>query len=196
MACSTGDGDCCGDTHSHIRPFVLTPGVDLKTVMRVTHTCDFIPGKLHFTGISLNICTPHMPRSLPKENHRAPQSNPWPKLDFLFNRRDKADRAIFDADEFLARHSGENTADAKAAENKPTESAPADSTKGTVNVSSNPTGVDVPVDGDFVGNSPAALKLAPGKHTITVKISGYADWSKEITVQSGSEVQLTANLEK
>jgi hypothetical protein len=25
---------------------------------------------------------------------------------------------------------------------------------------------------------------------------GYKDWSREITVQSGSEVQLTANLEK
>ncbi len=91
---------------------------------------------------------------------------------------------------------GENPADAKAAETKPTENAPAESAKGTVNVSSNPTGADVSVDGDFVGNSPAALKLAPGKHTITVKMSGYADWSKDITVQSGSEVQLTANLGK
>jgi len=55
---------------------------------------------------------------------------------------------------------------------------------------------DVMVDGDFVGNSPSTLKLTSGKHTVTVKMSGYADWSKDITVQSGSEVQLTANLEK
>lgn len=27
-------------------------------------------------------------------------------------------------------------------------------------------------------------------------VSGHADWSKQITVQSGSEAQLTANLEK
>lgn len=91
--------------------------------------------------------------------------------------------------------------EAKAAENKPSESEPNESTpaepaKGTVNVSSNPTGADVLVDGDFVGNSPAILKLAPGKHTISVKMSGYADWSKEITVESGADVQLTANLEK
>jgi hypothetical protein len=52
------------------------------------------------------------------------------------------------------------------------------------------------VDGDFVGNSPASLKLAPGKHTITIKMSGYKDWSREVTVQAGSEVQLTASLEK
>jgi hypothetical protein len=79
---------------------------------------------------------------------------------------------------------------------KPTETAPSEAAKGTVNVSANPAGADVLVDGAFVGNSPSALKLTPGKHTVTVKMSGYADWSKDITVQSGSEVQLTANLEK
>jgi hypothetical protein len=79
---------------------------------------------------------------------------------------------------------------------KPTETAPLEAAKGTVNVSANPAGADVLVDGDFVGNSPSTLKLTSGKHTVTVKMSGYADWSKDITVQSGSEVQLTANLEK
>jgi hypothetical protein len=84
----------------------------------------------------------------------------------------------------------------KSAGSKTAESAVTESLKGTVNISSNPTGADVLLDGAFVGNCPAALKLAPGKHTITVKISGYQDWSREITVQSASEVQLTANLEK
>ena len=66
----------------------------------------------------------------------------------------------------------------KAAESKPVQSL---STKGAVNVSSNPAGADVLVDGEFVGNCPAALKLTPGKHTIAVKMSGYKDWSREIT---------------
>ena len=65
-----------------------------------------------------------------------------------------------------------------------------------MNVAANPTGADVTVDGDFVGNNPPAPKLAPGKHTIALKLSGYKDWSRDITVQAGSEVQLTANLEK
>jgi hypothetical protein len=68
--------------------------------------------------------------------------------------------------------------------------------KGSVNVSSNPTGADISVDGEFVGNSPATLKLIAGKHTVTVKMSGYQDWSREINVQAGSEVQLSATLEK
>ncbi len=81
----------------------------------------------------------------------------------------------------------------RSVENK---SAGTEPVKGTVNVSSNPAGADVMVDGDFVGNSPAALKLSAGKHTVILKISGYTDWSREIIVQAGSEVQLTANLQK
>jgi len=87
-------------------------------------------------------------------------------------------------------------AEAKAAASQPAASTPAEAPKGSVNISSNPTGADVSVDGEFVGNSPAALKLAPGKHTLSVKMAGYKDWSREITVYSGSEVQLAANLEK
>lgn len=82
----------------------------------------------------------------------------------------------------------------KAGENTPS-TAPAGSATGSVNVSSNPTGADITVDGNFVGNCPSSLKLAPGKHTIVVKMTGYKDWSREITVQAGSDVQLTAILE-
>lgn len=68
--------------------------------------------------------------------------------------------------------------------------------KGILNVTSTPPGADVNLDGEFVGNAPSVLKLAPGKHTITVKLSGYKDWTRDINVQSGSEVQLNATLEK
>ncbi len=83
----------------------------------------------------------------------------------------------------------------KTAEAK-TVGAPSETGKGTVNISSNPSGGDVSLDGEFVGNCPSVLKISPGKHSVTVKLSGYKDWSREISVQSGSEVQLTANLEK
>ena len=42
----------------------------------------------------------------------------------------------------------------------------------------------------------STLKLSPGKHSIRVTSSGYKEWSREITVQSGSEVKLNAVLEK
>ncbi len=66
----------------------------------------------------------------------------------------------------------------------------------TVALTSNPDGAEIYSDGAFVGNSPATLKLVPGKHTIRVAQTGYKDWLREITVQPGSEVHLAATLEK
>jgi hypothetical protein len=84
---------------------------------------------------------------------------------------------------------------ASSTETKPTAGAP-EPDKGVINVSSSPSGADVSLDGSFVGNAPATLKLTPGKHSITVKMTGYKDWTRDISVQSGSEVQLAASLEK
>jgi hypothetical protein len=83
----------------------------------------------------------------------------------------------------------------KNAENPPPATSN-EATKGSVNISSDPSGADILVDGDFVGNSPAVLKLSPGMHTVTIKLAGYADWTRDITVQAASEVQLTAKLVK
>ncbi|HEY4978701.1 MAG TPA: PEGA domain-containing protein [Candidatus Acidoferrum sp.] len=78
---------------------------------------------------------------------------------------------------------------------KPASASP-EPAKGTVNVSSNPTGAELTVDGELVGKTPAALKLTPGKHSMNIRMAGYKEWSREVTVQSGSELQLGADLEK
>ena len=67
---------------------------------------------------------------------------------------------------------------------------------GTVNVQSTPPGAELAVDGAFVGNAPAALKLPPGKHSVTVTSSGFKAWSRDLTVLAGSETSLVAALEK
>ena len=61
---------------------------------------------------------------------------------------------------------------------------------------STPDAADVSADGNFVGNAPATLKLSPGKHTIKVSLSGHKDWTREITVSTGSDVALNATLEQ
>jgi hypothetical protein len=68
-------------------------------------------------------------------------------------------------------------------------------TAGTVNVTSNPDGADIYVDGQFVGNAPSSLKLKAGKHEIRVSCSGHQDWSREIAIQSDSSAQLNAVLD-
>jgi hypothetical protein len=66
---------------------------------------------------------------------------------------------------------------------------------GVIKLESTPAGAEVWVDGKFVGNAPAQLKLAPGKHTIKVAAPGHQDWARELEVMADSEVSLRANLD-
>jgi hypothetical protein len=52
---------------------------------------------------------------------------------------------------------------------------------------------DIEVDGSFVGSTPSTLNLAPGKHAIVVKKTGYRDWSRNMTVASGA-VRISADM--
>jgi hypothetical protein len=68
--------------------------------------------------------------------------------------------------------------------------------KGTIILVSTPTGGEVYVDGMFVGNTPANLKLTAGEHFIRVFADGYNNWSRDVTVISDSEVNLSASLDR
>jgi PEGA domain-containing protein len=63
-----------------------------------------------------------------------------------------------------------------------------------VEVSSAPTGADVELDGNFVGNTPSTIGVSQGDHTITLKKNGYKLWEKKIKVSSGN-VKISAELE-
>jgi len=67
---------------------------------------------------------------------------------------------------------------------------------GSVAVASTPDAADITVDGNFVGNTPATLKLAAGKHTVKVTLAGYQDWTREIEVSAGSDLKLNAAMVK
>lgn len=66
--------------------------------------------------------------------------------------------------------------------------------QGIVKVTSDPDGADVYVDGKFVGNAPAQLKLTAGKHQIKVVAEGRQEWSRDIEVPADSELNLKATL--
>lgn len=70
-----------------------------------------------------------------------------------------------------------------------------DAKAGVVLVTSNPEAAEVWVDGTFIGNTPAKLNLARGKHKVRVSLAGHKDWEREIEVFPGSEVSLSALLE-
>jgi len=65
---------------------------------------------------------------------------------------------------------------------------------GTLVVSSDPDGADVYVDGKFVGNTPATLKLSSGPHTVQVKSLDHVDWQRSIEILKDSQLNLKAQL--
>jgi hypothetical protein len=58
-----------------------------------------------------------------------------------------------------------------------------------------PAGADITVDGNFVGNTPSILSVAPGDHAISIKMDGYQPWKRKIHTSSG-KVSLAATLVK
>jgi PEGA domain len=52
---------------------------------------------------------------------------------------------------------------------------------------------DIEVDGNFVGSTPSTLNLPPGKHEITVKKTGYQNWSRAMMVTGGT-IKLNADM--
>jgi len=63
-----------------------------------------------------------------------------------------------------------------------------------VKISSDPDGADVSLDGSFVSSTPAVLSLREGTYKVVVKMSGYADWVREVKILPGAEVRLDAKL--
>jgi hypothetical protein len=61
-------------------------------------------------------------------------------------------------------------------------------------IDSTPEGADIEIDGAFVGNTPSTVTVATGKHQVTVKKRGFADWTKTLNVTSGA-IHLNAELE-
>ncbi len=67
---------------------------------------------------------------------------------------------------------------------------------GTLSLTSDPSGAEVSIDGEFAGNTLCKLTVDAGKHTIKITAKDYKDWSREITVREGSEMTVNAGLEK
>jgi PEGA domain len=67
---------------------------------------------------------------------------------------------------------------------------------GTLSLTSEPSGAEIYIDGEFAGNTPSKLTLDAGKHTVKVSAKDYKDWSHEMTVGEGAEMNVNATMEK
>ncbi|MCU0630266.1 MAG: PEGA domain-containing protein [Methanoregulaceae archaeon] len=71
---------------------------------------------------------------------------------------------------------------------------------GDLQVSSSPSGAAVYLNSDFKGVTPIddsldIVNLAPGSYTVTVKKSGYQDYTITVSIQAGKNVQMNAALQ-
>jgi len=67
-------------------------------------------------------------------------------------------------------------------------------TEASITIDSTPSGADIEVDGNFVGNTPSTIAIPSGSHEITVKKKGYVLWERKMNV-TGGIVHLNAELE-
>ncbi|MGB2622799.1 MAG: trypsin-like peptidase domain-containing protein [Candidatus Acidiferrum sp.] len=66
---------------------------------------------------------------------------------------------------------------------------------GTVAITAEPEDAEIYVDGKFVGDAPAKLKLPQGNHTMVIKAGGFGEWKRVLEILKDSHVTLKAVLE-
>ncbi len=67
---------------------------------------------------------------------------------------------------------------------------------GTVNVSSEPAGATISVDGRLVGRAPVSIPgLQPGKYQITAEKQGYDNGAREVDLAAGATADVTITLD-
>jgi hypothetical protein len=65
-----------------------------------------------------------------------------------------------------------------------------------VAIRSTPDGAEIYLDGQMIGSTPSTLEVPAGTHELSVRLSGFQDWTRSMRVLSGSEINLDAKLEK
>lgn len=70
---------------------------------------------------------------------------------------------------------------------------PVTGTASNVAISSAPAGADIYLDQNFVGNTPSTVNVPPGKHSISVRKTGFQNWTRDLNL-SGGTITLNAEL--
>ena len=65
---------------------------------------------------------------------------------------------------------------------------------GRIRITSRPPGAAIYVDDRFLGITPKETELAPGRHTVELRRTGYKTWSQEVRIESGGSRELYASL--
>lgn len=77
----------------------------------------------------------------------------------------------------------------------PSVAAAATAANATLDISSTPPGAEIELDGSFSGDTPSAITVAPGEHTIRISKAGYKSWERKMKTTSGN-IKIVADLEQ
>ena len=58
-------------------------------------------------------------------------------------------------------------------------------TTAQLEITSNPAGAEISVDGNFVGDTPSEFAVAAGVHTITISKHGFKPWERKLRSRVG-----------
>jgi len=64
------------------------------------------------------------------------------------------------------------------------------------NFNSTPAGAEITLDGRYVGNTPSTIGLSTGSHVVVLFMPGFVQWKRDLSVGGGSEVNVSASLQK
>ena len=64
------------------------------------------------------------------------------------------------------------------------------------NFTSTPAGADINLDGKYVGSTPSEIMFSTGTHVVIFSMAGFTEWRRELTVLPGSELTVSAILQK
>ena len=70
---------------------------------------------------------------------------------------------------------------------------PSNPTTAQLEITSDPSGAEVSIDGNFVGRTPSQIEIAQGQHTIAISKAGCRTWERKLEVSAGKMI-LTATL--
>ena len=64
---------------------------------------------------------------------------------------------------------------------------------GSIMITSLPDSAEIYVDGKFLGNAPATVRLPAGSHTVVLKLRGFADFTRTLDLPKSSKLSLKAD---
>lgn len=68
--------------------------------------------------------------------------------------------------------------------------------KPQLTITSEPTGAEIEIDGEFIGNTPTAVTTKQGKVVVKVKKTGFQPWERTLTLNPGDKRTLNAEMVK